>query len=132
MIVADTSVIVAAIAEWHVFHDLANAALPRVAVAHTLMEAYSVLTRLPEPQRALPTAVAEVLRARFDRAISLPPRDALALPSVLARSGVAGGSAYDAVIALTAVAHRASLLTLDQRALTVYERCGAEVRLIGS
>ena len=131
MIVADTSVVVAAIAEWHECHEDADAALPRVAVAHTLVEAYSVLTRLPEPQRADPSVVAAVLRARFDRVVSLTARDALRLPSTLAELGVSGGATYDALIALTAAAHGASILTLDRRAADIYRRCGVAARLIG-
>ncbi|GAB3914246.1 hypothetical protein GCM10011575_18120 [Microlunatus endophyticus] len=52
----DTSVIVAAFAGWHQDHASAAAELrqrPRV-VAHALLEAYSVLTRLPGPHRAPP------------------------------------------------------------------------------
>mgnify|MGYP006336831165 CR=1 FL=1 len=71
MIVADTSVIVAALAGWHTLHDLADAALPSVGIAHTLVEAYSVLTRLPEPQRAAPAA-AQVSRRATPREACIP------------------------------------------------------------
>ena len=131
MIVADTSVVVAAVAEWHAAHAVADAVLASVAIAHTLVEAYSVLTRIPEPQRVDPATAAAVLRGRFRRALTLPPKQFLALPTTLAGLGILGGASYDALIALTAAAHGASLVTLDQRALRTYRLCGVEARLLG-
>ena len=53
MICADTSVLIPAIGEWHVRHRLANEALTGtiIAVGHCIIEAYAVLTRMPEPFR---------------------------------------------------------------------------------
>ncbi len=52
------------------------------------------------------------------------------LPARLARIEVAGGAVYDALIALTARAAGAELLTLDRRAMPIYERCGVEAMLV--
>ncbi len=50
MIVADTSVLVAAPASWQESHAVARAALPGARlVGHCAVETYSVLTRLPPP-----------------------------------------------------------------------------------
>ena len=130
MIVADTSVIVAAVAEWHAAHAIAEASLPSVAVAHTLLEAYSVLTRMPEPQRVDPASAAAVLRGRIRRAITLPSRQLVELPTTLAELGVLGGASYDALIALTAAAHGATLITLDARALRTYRLCAVDAELL--
>jgi hypothetical protein len=45
--------------------------------------------------------------------------------------GLAGGSVYDGLVALSAAAHGATLLTLDRRAEPTYHACGARYRLIG-
>ncbi len=55
----DTSVIIAGRLRWHKFHSRARPALeaaldsenPVILPAHALVEAYSVLTRLPPPRR---------------------------------------------------------------------------------
>jgi hypothetical protein len=44
--------------------------------------------------------------------------------------GVAGGATYDGLIGLTAAAAGAKLVTLDVRALPIYQRLGADVELV--
>jgi len=51
----------------------------------------------------------------------------LALPE----HSVTGGGAYDALVAATAAAHSASLITCDRRAALVYESYGLRATLIG-
>jgi predicted nucleic acid-binding protein len=46
------------------------------------------------------------------------------------RAGVVGGSIYDALIAATARHAGATLLTRDQRALSVYEQIGVRHELV--
>ena len=46
------------------------------------------------------------------------------------RLGVLGGAVYDGLVALSAAAHGATLLTLDRRALPTYRRCGVPHRLL--
>ncbi len=43
---------------------------------------------------------------------------------------VTGGAAYDALVAATAAAHRAELVTCDRRALPMYERYGVRTQLL--
>lgn len=125
MIAVDTSVVVAGFATWHEGHHAAVAALarkPRVP-AHVLVEAYSVLTRLPPPHRAPADLVATFLAARFpDPPLVLPARAYLRLLEASARSGLVGGGIYDALIAATAGHAGATLLTRDERARSTYER----------
>jgi len=45
----------------------------------------------------------------------------------VAAGQILGGPAYDALIALTAAEHQATLLSLDQRATATYETVGATV-----
>lgn len=42
----------------------------------------------------------------------------------MARSGIVGGSIYDALVAATAKQHRATLMTRDVRAMRIYEAVG--------
>lgn len=125
MIAVDTSVVVAGFASWHEGHQPATAALarrPRVP-AHVLVEAYSVLTRLPPPHRAPAELVVTFLAERFPEApLSLPARAHLELVEAAARTGLAGGAIYDALVAATARHAGATLLTRDLRARSVYER----------
>lgn len=130
----DTSVVVAAFAAWHERHAEAVAALgarPRVA-AHTLLESYSVLTRLPAPLRMPAATVRHFLGREFSDPVrlTLAPDQQRALVDRFAGLGIEGGAVYDALIAVTAGAADATLLTLDRRALAVYGRTGAEARLI--
>jgi hypothetical protein len=105
--------------------------LPARLPVHAALEAYSVLTRLPDPFRAEPATVAEFLRRTFSRPrLALALQEHEALPTRLAKLGVAGGSVYDALIGLTTHAAGAELVTLDRRALGIYERCGASTRLL--
>lgn len=133
MIAVDTSVVVAGFASWHEGHQSAAAALarkPRVP-AHVLVEAYSVLTRLPPPHRAPPDLVATFLAERFPEApLVLPARAHLELVDTAARTGLAGGAIYDALIAATARHAGATLLTRDQRARSVYDRMNVRYEFV--
>jgi predicted nucleic acid-binding protein len=133
VITLDTSVVVASFGAWHEHHQIALDVLPlrpRLA-AHTALESYSVLTRLPEPFRADAAIVVEFLRRTFAGSrLTLDSATQDALPDRLEACGVDGGAVYDGLIALTAKSVGAELLTLDRRALGTYARCGADVRLL--
>ena len=129
MIAVDTSVVVAAFATWHEGHASAAAALARGArvPAHVLVEAYSVLTRLPPPHRAPAGLVASFLGSRFPGApLMLPARDHLRLIQRVAAAGLTGGSVHDALTAATAKQAGARLLTRDRRAVLTYEAMGTD------
>lgn len=130
----DTSVVVAGLCAWHPDHEVA---LPELAgrpivVAHVLVESYSVLTRLPHNQRVKPELAAAALAAAFaERAVAMTGPEVQTLIDLLARSGVHGGAAYDAVIAATARRHELTLVTLDARAATTYDVIGVETEFLG-
>lgn len=134
MIAADTSVAVAALAGWHEGHESASAAVARGArlPAHCLVEAYSVLTRLPAPHRFEPGVARDLLRSTFAGApLTMEGGAQGGLLDRLVEAGVSGGAAYDGLIGITAAHHGALLLSRDQRAAGVYARLGVRFELIG-
>ena len=52
------------------------------------------------------------------------------LIEALGRTGIAGGSVYDALVAATAIEHRLKLATRDQRALVTYRALGVDVEML--
>ncbi|MDX2223985.1 MAG: type II toxin-antitoxin system VapC family toxin [Rhodospirillaceae bacterium] len=129
----DTSIVVAAFATWHADHQSARRAIddgPRL-VEHCAIESYSVLTRLPPPHRVAGTIVAAYLADRFPETfLRLTPDSAKRMILSFPERGIAGGAVYDALIAATARAFDAELLTMDRRAMPVYERIGVRARLL--
>lgn len=133
MIAPDTSVLVAGFATWHEAHRSAADALGRGVhlIAHSALETYSVLTRLPAPHRVAP-AVAHAYLADLasDDYLTLDPRAHRELIGYLAAQNVTGGAAYDALVGSTAKAAGATLLTRDRRAVKTYELLHAEYELL--
>jgi hypothetical protein len=127
--------VIAALSAWHQQHEPAAAALEVVTAlpAHVIVEAYSVLTRLPSGLAVPPTLAASTLKLRFhDSALRLDNEHRDRLLRALADAGVFGGASYDGVVALEAKAHGEALLTLDQRAQSTYQRLGAPFCFITS
>jgi predicted nucleic acid-binding protein len=133
LIAADASVAIASFAPWHEHQYVAQTALgPRPAIiAHAAFETYSVLTRLPEGQRAPAALVVEQLSDRFsDRWLSLSASALQLALNRLEELGISGGATYDGLIAMTAAAEGATLVTLDRRARRTYALVGADVELV--
>jgi predicted nucleic acid-binding protein len=131
---ADTSLVVAAFASWHEQHEAARHALDAGVrlIDHCALETYSVLTRLPPPHRSPAPLVRDFLRARFPQPflrMSEPRYRTFVL--TLVEQGITGGAAYDALVAATAAATGADLMTCDRRAAGVYEAYGVRVQLLG-
>jgi toxin FitB len=129
----DTSVAVPLLVQTHTAH----AAVVRwwdgreIALSgHALAETYSVLTRLPGDLRLAPTDAARLIAERFVEPLILESDVARRLPDVLSRLGIAGGAVYDALIALAAREHGASLATRDARAKPTYEAVGVAVVIV--
>ena len=131
MIAPDSSVVIAALGQWHPAHQASRAAIAdreRTLVGHVAFEATSALSRMPEPYRMMPAVVMDAL----DRISTSPwlALDGAAQRSCLRRAiaeGLSGGALYDALIAATAREHGATLLSADRRAREAYEAIGVEV-----
>lgn len=124
---------IAALSAWHDQHDPAARALAAVDAlpAHVILEAYSVLTRLPSGLAVAASEAAGVLSRRFDGSpLTLGDAARGAVLETLAAAGVRGGAAYDGLVALEAKAHGRTLLTLDERAQETYGRLGAAFTVI--
>jgi predicted nucleic acid-binding protein len=131
----DTSVAVAAALPWHESHVAARSALAGtkpLLLAQVAVETYSVLTRLPPPQR-VPTSVAwDYLRETFALPpLVLAPDGYERVLAVAAAERIAGGALYDALVAATAHEAGATLLTLDRRAVTIYQLLRVDHELVG-
>jgi predicted nucleic acid-binding protein len=134
VIAVDTSIVVAAFAVWHEAHQEALRVLDRAPrlPGHAALETYSVLTRLPGPERAMAVDVHRYLEREFkDPWLVLPASELAALVSRLAALGIAGGATYDALIGATVEHAGATLVTRDVRARRIYERLGVEVEFVG-
>ena len=127
----DTSVLVPALASWHPHHAEAVRTLAGrvdVLVGHALLEAYSVLTRLPAPHRSTPQIVGASVGVLTQKVIQLIDHPSLIARMAAGRLG--GGSVYDALIAATAAEHDCLLLTRDHRARATYDVIGARYEVL--
>jgi predicted nucleic acid-binding protein len=130
---ADTSLVVAAFASWHEHHEAARRVLDGGVrlVEHCALETYSVLTRLPAPHRSPGAVVRDFIRTRFSQPflrLSAPAYRAFVLG--LPGHDVAGGAAYDALVAATAASCKAELVTCDRRAAALYESYGVRTEFL--
>lgn len=131
---ADTSVVVAAFATWHEHHLAARRVVDdRVRlIEHCALETYSVLTRLPPPHRCPAAVVRDYLKARFTSPyLRLDAESFKQFVMRLPEHNIAGGAAYDALIAATAVNNNAKLVTCDKRAAALYENYGVRSVFLG-
>jgi predicted nucleic acid-binding protein len=125
MIAVDSSVVIAGLLSWHEFHERALEALEKAMTARRLLipfpvlvESYSVMTRLPSPNRLRPEIARQLLHDSFRdaRIVGLSPRKAWTFLGDCVASATAGGRVYDAVIASAAIeAHARELLTFNPR-----------------
>lgn len=132
-LIPDTSVVVAAMLASHVHHTIAATVCAELddLVEHSAIEVYSVLTRLPAPNRLDPEVAAATVAAHFrGRRLRLPAAEAAGLLGRLAAAGVAGGAVYDGAILAAADHHERTVLTLDRRMLATARRLDATAELI--
>lgn len=130
----DTSVAIPLLVRSHRFHaevvEWWNGR--QVALSgHAMPETYSVLTRLPGDLRLAPTDAARLIAERFSEPLLLGLRTSRRLAAVLSEFGISGGAVHDALVALAAVEHGATLATRDNRARATYEIVGANVVAAG-
>ena len=131
MTTPDTSVVVAAFVRWHERHDEARTAVAEAEnlIGHVAVETLSVLTRLPSPRRLDGELVIGLLDRHFSAPMLVLDPDGYRGVLELARSGgLRGGAVYDALVATTARAAGATLVTLDRRAEQTYRLVGGDVK----
>jgi len=135
----DTSCLIALLSSWHEFHLRTLTVLePRrkrgerfILSAHTLLETFSVLTRLPAPVRIAPLEAFERLQENFGRDVvaGLEPKNAWLSIEQLAQRGLGGGRVYDATIANSVLrAGAAVLFTWNVRDFLAVAPSGLEIR----
>lgn len=126
----DTSVAVPLLMRRHGAHaavrDRLHNLVPRLT-AHSQLETYSVLTRLPGDARVQPADAARLLQSISpDGPLVLDASAMTSWPTRFAGIGISGGASYDAMIALEALANGMLLLTRDARAISTYQRSGVD------
>ncbi len=129
----DTSVAVALAAAGHEHHRATRKAIGRRRCGlsgHAAFETFSVLTRLPPPNRRTPAAVARLLAHNFPDSRFLSSDGARRLHGRLASLGIAGGAVYDALVGATAAEHAITLATRDRRAADTYRALDVDFELI--
>ncbi len=110
---------IAAVCSWHEHHEAAASEIERrlvgrakmIVAAPALVEAYSVLTRLPPPHRLSPETALALLENNFLKPATVIALNAKSYETLLVRApknGVAGGRTYDAVIGECAELGKAS------------------------
>ncbi|HEX4437729.1 MAG TPA: type II toxin-antitoxin system VapC family toxin [Solirubrobacteraceae bacterium] len=132
-LLVDTSVAVALSVVDHDHYEETFLALAdrRLGLAgHAAFETFSVLTRLPPPDRRTPAAVARVLSTNFPNTRFLGADAAEDLLARLHLEGISGGAVYDALVGATAVEHGLRLATRDRRALETYRALDVSVELL--
>jgi predicted nucleic acid-binding protein len=130
----DTSVAVPLLVQTHKAHaDVVSwwNGRPVALSGHALAETYSVLTRLPGDLRLSPPDAARLLAERFAAPLTLSAETTRQLPTLLSERGIAGGAVYDALVALAAAEHGATLATRDARAKATYDAVGVQVLIAG-
>lgn len=129
----DTSAAIPYLMASHVAHRYTRRHLTGqtlVLTEHSLVETYSVLTRLPGDARVRPDDAVRLLDANFAAPALLHADEAAAVPQTLAALGISGGASYDALVALAARSHGLPLATRDGRAAATYAAIGLHVDLI--
>lgn len=135
----DTSCLVAAFCQWHTQHTVTLAEFSRrmdggstlVIAAHSLLETYSVLTRLPAPRRLQPAQAYQVIQANLSqqRALTLADKEYWKLVHTCSERGWCGGMVYDALLVALAQAYQIpEILTYNERDFS--RLVGVETRII--
>lgn len=119
----DTSVAVAMVVADHEHHQATRDAIAGRSCGlsgHAAFETFSVLTRLPPPNRRPARTVLHLLAHNFPGSRYLSAENARLLHASLAPLGIAGGAVYDALVGAAAAEHGITLATRDHRAAATY------------
>lgn len=136
----DTNCIVALLQTWHQFHEATRNEYERrsrggehlVVAPHALLEAFAVLTRMPDPHRVPPAAAERMLTENFRKLAVIPDllgADCWTAIAEVAANKWGGGRVYDGIIARSSRAAGATvLLTWNGSHFTSMDCAGLEVR----
>ncbi|MCF3940977.1 MULTISPECIES: type II toxin-antitoxin system VapC family toxin [Gordonia] len=97
---------------------------------HAAFEMYSVLTRLPPPQRLTARAAARLITTNFPHRCHLSPQHTAELVERFATVGISGGAVYDGLVGAAAAHANLTLLSLDRRAEPIYRALGVRLKLL--
>jgi predicted nucleic acid-binding protein len=128
----DTNCLVATISPWHEHHERTRSELERRAdggeelqlAAHSMVEAYAVLTRLPSRHRLRPSDALSLLETNWGqtRLVHLTGREVWNALRRASTRGAVGGRTYDLLLAMAALKAKAStLLTWNVRHFEPFE-----------
>lgn len=132
-ILLDTSAAIAVCSQDHPAHSAVIDAIgnSRVGLAgHAWFETFSVLTRLPPPQRRSAHDVLTLLRENFPATIFLTNDAQRSFTAELDALAISGGAIYDALVALAARAAELPLLSRDRRAASTYTSMAIDVSFV--
>jgi len=88
---------------------------------------------MPEGRRIAPSVVLDALNRAFKQPwLALDAESSREALRRAVAAGVRGGALYDALIAATAAAHGAQIVSADRRANATYLAMAAEVRFLDS
>jgi predicted nucleic acid-binding protein len=139
-IALDSSYLIALLCDWHAHHHRTlrsyqhwrDRAERVILPVHSILEAYSVLTRMPAPYRLPPDIAWQTIRDNFARTailVGVKTGGVWEWMGSLADLRVGGGQVYDALIAWCAVeAGAAVLLTWNVRHFAAVAPPNLEVR----
>jgi len=129
----DTSAALAFVQPSHRGHVTTYAALvgrSKGLAGHAVFETFSLLTRLPPPDRLTPRAAQRLIEVNFQHTRHLSAEASAALVDQLSASGVSGGAVYDALVAASAIEHGLRLVSRDARAAGTYRAMGVDLELL--
>ena len=132
-VLVDTSAALALVQRGNPFHRAArDRLLPchRGMSGHAAVELFSVLTRLPPPQRLSPAAALRLEVNNFPASRFLSATDTGELLREFAAAGLTGGAVYDGLVAAAAREHGLPLITCDRRAEPTYRALGVNYELL--
>ncbi|ETW94254.1 MAG: hypothetical protein ETSY1_35700 [Candidatus Entotheonella factor] len=141
--VPDTNCMIAAVCTWHEHHERAVEEIERrleqgetlFVAAHTLVETYAVLTRLPPPHRLSPADACALVEENFIDSTQVITLEARSYRTFLRRvrdEDIRGGRTYDAIIANCALKARATvLLTFNKSHFVSFEERGLTIVVPG-
>ena len=134
---------VAAVCAWHEHYQAAQSELtrrlrddgPMLVAGPALVESYAVLTRLPPPHRLSTRDAHRMIETSFvenGKVVALEGRAYRVLLATMAAEGIAGGRAYDAVVAECTLRERGvTLLTFNADDFAPFASRGLEIVVPG-